>query len=74
MQNIERHLVDELPANCERAYVVYKSPMDHPGKLVVREQAVVGASLQISRKPHIVADTIDQARHTIPSWTNCDAK
>lgn len=48
-------------------YVVYRNPSDYPGKYVVREWSLSpGGVLCANMNPHAVADTIEDARESIP--------
>lgn len=63
---IETHIVDELPADAAVMYVVYNSPLDFPGKVVVRRQAAGKGIVYAEKKPHCVADSLLVARSKIP--------
>lgn len=48
------------------AYVIYKRPMDYPDNFVVRCYMIGKAKLFIDTIPHLVCDTLEEARQSIP--------
>lgn len=67
-QQFITRFVDEIPRN-QRAFsvwVITANPSDYPGKHVVREQVVRGCELWIVRQPLAIADTLEEARKSLP--------
>jgi hypothetical protein len=48
--------------------VIYRNPLDYPGKYVVRRQwAGAGGSIEVEDEPIAVVDTLDEARAAVPA-------
>lgn len=48
-------------------WVIYRSPLDHPGKFVVRAQDVTNGNPEpVPRKGCLVCDSLTEARAVVP--------
>ncbi len=66
-------ITDNLPRGGDAIvmFVVFRDPLDYPGKYVVREQSVVGTAIFVSRNPFAVVDSLYEVHAAIPAGLTC---